>query len=108
MKVSELTIENIINYLRIDVTVNDDVKASAKKEVEMMLVAAKKYASSFTGLPESSQDGEKSLEDYEDITIAVLAIISDMYENRIANIEKQTYSNKTVECILSMHSFNLV
>lgn len=107
MKTSELTISFIKDYLRID-SMGEEGNYIVDGELGAMLASAKKYASSYTGLPETATDGELSLDSYDDITFAVLAIVSDMFENRTSNVDKQTYANRTVECILSMHSFNLV
>ena len=37
------------------------------------------------------------------IQAAVLLIISDLYENRVAQVEKQLYQNKTVEMLLNFN-----
>lgn len=105
MKPSEITTAYIRNYLRIDL--DQEAADISEEEIGDMLKAAIKYAESYTGLPLKS-DGERCLDDYDDVTFAVLAIVGDLYENRTAELDKQPYQNKTVECILSMHSFNLV
>ena len=106
MKPSEITTDYIKDYLRIDL--DQEAADIAEEEIRDMLKAALKYAESYTGLPVKSEPGERCLDDYDDVTFAVLAIVGDLYENRTAELDKQPYQNKTVECILSMHSFNLV
>ncbi len=106
MKPSEITVEYIRDFLRIDT--GEDIDSIIISELEAMKAAAIQYAESYTGLPMISKDGEKCLDDYEDVTFAILAIVTDLYEARSANLEKRTYQNRTVECILSMHSYNLV
>lgn len=97
MKPSELTDKYIAEYLKIDDT----------EDVTPMKEAAFAFASAYTGLPQTATE-EKSLDDHEDITIAILALIADMHENRIANLDKQSYANETVERILAMHSVNYI
>ena len=106
MKPSEITTEYIRNFLRIDPEADVDEIVTA--ELETMHAAAVEYAESYTGLPAIGEAGSRCLDDYEDVTLAILAIITDMYETRSANLDKRTYQNRTVECILSMHSYNLV
>lgn len=107
MKPSKLTIEYIRDFLRIDP--GDDADQIITAELSAMHAAAVQYAESYTGLPlAADEEGERCLDDYEDVTIAILAIIADMYETRSSTLEKRTYKNQTVECILSMHSYNLI
>ena len=106
MKPSEITTDCIRDFLRIDEMGPEQEMIG--KELESMRSAAIKFAESYTGLPITSESGDRCLDDYDDVAIAILAIVADMYENRAASVDKQTYQNKTVECILSMHSYNLV
>ena len=96
MKVSEITLEYIIEYTRIDVP--DEAE---RKLLDAIKAAAVSYASSYTGL------NPEELDQHEDITIAVLALISDMYDNRSVSV-KETGVNRIVESILGMHSVNLL
>lgn len=66
-----------------------------------MQVAAVAYASGQTGLTEEELDG------YEDITIAVLDVISDMWDNRSMTIDRSNL-NIVADTILYMHSRNLL
>lgn len=98
MKVSEITEAVIANYCRI---MEEDITGTEKLSLEAMKIAAVNYAKSYTGL----SDG--ALDKHEDITIAVLTLISDMYDNRAMIVDKNNV-NRTAEIILSMHSKNLL
>lgn len=98
MKVSELTIPIIANYCRI---MDDDVSDSENLSLEAMKIAAISYARSYTGLSDSE------MESHEDITIAILTLIADMYDNRSMIVDKNNV-NRTAEVILSMHAKNLL
>lgn len=98
MKVSELTIPIIANYCRI---MDDDVSDSENLSLEAMKIAAISYARSYTGLSDLDMDR------HEDITIAILTLIADMYDNRSMTVDKNNV-NRTVEIILSMHAKNLL
>lgn len=98
MKVSELTIPVIANYCRI---MDDDVTDSENLSLEAMKIAALSYARSYTGL------SDLEMERHEDITIAILTLIADMYDNRSMIVDKNNV-NRTAEVILSMHAKNLL
>lgn len=98
MKPSELTVQNIADYLRID-----DIGEVEKIEIDNMRLSAIAYAKSYTGLV------EKELDEHEDITQALLLLIADMYDNRNIYLEgKSGNRNKAVDSILNMHSVNLL
>jgi hypothetical protein len=79
------------------------------------------YVESHTGLPKTSastttvaSDGTSTttyesdcLDAHEDVTMAVLALVSDMYDNRQMTVDSSN-SNRLVESILSLHSVNLI
>lgn len=71
------------------------------------MTAAKKYISAYTGIPEVSVVGGEILDDHEDFSIVFFVLCQDMYENRSMVAEKTT-TNRVVECILGMHSRNLL
>ena len=98
MKVSELTIPIIANYCRI---MDDDVSDSENLSLEAMKIAAISYARSYSGL------SDLEMERHEDITIAILTLIADMYDNRSMIVDKNNV-NRTAEVILSMHAKNLL
>ena len=93
MKVSEITKETILNHIREDADNLEDEDISL---LEAMKKASIEFCKSQTGL---TQD--------EDLTIAVLTLISDMWDNRSMTIQKSNI-NIVVDAILGMHRTNLV
>ncbi len=90
MKISELTPQIIAEYVHIEA---DDLL------LEPCRKAAVNYAVSYTGHTEAE------LDEYEDVTIAVLLKISDFYDQRTEHTDKGI-NNPAVETILSMHRVN--
>lgn len=90
MKVSEITVGFIGEYLRVD---GETVTITALKS------AAISYIKGYTGLT------DEELDDHEDISIAVLVLCSDMYDNRQMTVQNDK-ENPTVKQILSMYSKN--
>lgn len=66
-----------------------------------MMVGAKSYIKGYTGLDDTALDTK------EDLTLAYLALISDMYENRSFTVDKDKV-NKLVEGMLYLYSINLL
>ena len=66
-----------------------------------MKVAAVNYCIGYTGLSVAD------LDDHEDITIAVLTLISDMWDNRSMTVDRANV-NRVIDTILGMHCVNLV
>ena len=97
-KVSEITIEDVARYIRVD-----DYEVS---DIETYLNIAKNYISSYTGIPVTSEDGE-SLDDFADFIIAVYILCQDMYDNRTLYVDKNNV-NKVVQTILDMHTRNFL
>ena len=93
MKISELTVDDIINHVRAEEPEDPILPIIHKAAID--------YVRNYTGLSDEEMDA------YEDLTLAVLIIASDMYDNRGATV-KEANSNKTLECILGMHSKNLL
>ena len=89
-------------------------EASALSEADLAYIdvikgAAIQYAKTATGIngvDEPDNNGRK-LDDYPDITMAVLVIISDMYDNRQFTVDKKDV-NRVVDNIFSRYAFNLV
>lgn len=100
MKVSEITIQNIADYLRLDDT--------AESLLTPILASAKQYISNYTGIPTESTDlSIKTLDDCEDFYIVVMILCQDMYDNRSMYVDKSNL-NRVVETILGMHCINLL
>lgn len=95
-KVSEITIEDVARYIRVD-----DYE---ERDIATYLNIAKSYVSSYTGIPVTSEDGE-SLDDFPDFVIVVYLLCQDMYDNRTMYVDKGSV-NKTVQTILDMHTRN--
>lgn len=91
MKVSEITVNDLAEYLRVDDT----------NEIATMLSSAKAYIKSYAGLT------EEQLDEHEDITHAIFVLVADMYDNRVLTV-KSSNVNKVVESILNMYSTNLL
>lgn len=94
MKVSEITLEDIKQHLRLDHT-EDDIYLMT------LLYVAKSYVKNYTGLDDTK------INLIDELSSAVLMIICDLYENRSTTIEKGTL-NKIYDSILSMHSCNFL
>jgi uncharacterized phage protein (predicted DNA packaging) len=92
MKVSEVTLATLKNYIRVDHD-EDDVL------LEAILVGAKAFIKGFAGL--DILDFDK----YEDTTIALLVLCSEMYDNRSYSVDNHEV-NPVVRTILQMYSTN--
>lgn len=94
MKVSELTRDNVIAFIRLD---------GIEPEIppEMLLTAAKAYVKGYTRLT------DEEIDLHEDITLAVLVLCSDMYDNRQMQVEGDKV-NRVVSSILDLHQRVLV
>lgn len=95
MKVSEITINNVVEYLRLE-----DGEYT-ESELDNLLNVAKKFVKSYTGL------SEDEIDTHEDFYIVVMVLCQDMYDNRSYYVDKNNL-NKVVETILGMHSVNLL
>ena len=98
MKVSEITIDDICRQIRQDkayLTPDDEAL------IPIMQKASVEYVKSYTGLT------DEEIDTHEDITIAVLVLISDMYDNRQMYVDKSNV-NRVVDTILGMHCVNLL
>lgn len=98
MKVSEITVNDIIRYLREE---PEDLTAEEIQDIENYLVTSKKFIKSYTGLT------AEEIDTHEDFYIVVMVLCQDMYDNRSYYVDKSNL-NKVVETILGMHSVNLL
>ena len=100
-KVSEITVEDIANYIRLT-----EISDIERKELQTYLNIAKNYISNYTGIPEASDvDGSETLDTYSDFIIVVYILCQDMYDNRAMYVDS-TNINKVVHTILDMHTRN--
>ncbi|MBO5908598.1 MAG: phage gp6-like head-tail connector protein [Clostridia bacterium] len=94
--VSEITYQDIADYIRLDELTNDDVNTLIN-----LLAVAKQYILSYTGLTATQMDL------YADFVIVVLILCQDMWDNRTMYVDNNNL-NKVVDTILGMHSVNLL
>jgi len=98
MKVSEVNIDVLKNYIRIDTDEDDEL-------LNQILSSVKKYIQHYTGLTLEEIDQK------EDMTIALFSLCAEMYDNRQYTVSNGRYSvgeNKIVSSILNLHSVNLL
>lgn len=98
MKVSEVTVKNLADYLRLDYGTLDPEEIS---ELETFLTSAKVFISDYTGLNQAEIDV------HESFVAAVFVLVQDMYDNRSYYVDK-SHINHVIESILEMHSVNLL
>ena len=94
MKVSEITINEVKEYIRIDTNEEDIL-------LNTILIGSKAFIKAYTGLTDAEVD-EK-----EDLTLVVYILCSEMHENRQYTVEKINI-NPIIQSILDMHSVNLL
>lgn len=97
MKVSDVSAQNVMDFLRIDTPTQVE-----ETEIAAMMTAAKNYIVGYTGLT------LEEIDEHEDITIAYEVLIADMFDNRNYQTDKPTYVNRTVQSILSLYRVNLL
>lgn len=91
-KVSEITINDIAEYIHLD-----EIGDAEEKQLSTFLTVAKDYIKNYTGLDD--------LDEYADIVLAVFVLCQDMYDNRTMYIDKSNV-NRVVQTILDMHTRN--
>ena len=97
MKISEITTQDLTDYLRID-----NPTEIEDSEIERMKTSAISFITGYTGLTETE------LDDFEDLTQALFVLVADMFDNRNMQSDKSVNVNKMVDRILGMHSVNLL
>ena len=98
MKVSELGIKELCRQVRIE---EDYLLPADREHLEILKRAAIEYVKGYTGLD------EESIDLHEDITVAVLVLVSDMYDNRQMYVDKGNV-NRVIDTILGMYCTNLL
>ena len=96
-KMSDITAQDCADYIRID----GILTADETNLLNSLLGVAKTFVTSYTGRTPAECDT------FPDIVIVVLILVQDMYDNRTLYVDKDSL-NKVVECILGMHSVNLL
>lgn len=95
-KVSDITISNISDYLRIPETTSD-----IESFLSTILTTAKDYIKSYTGLDDAGMDA------HADLCIAVYVLCQSMYDDRSFYVDKSNL-NQVVDSILNLHVTNLL
>lgn len=95
MKLLDITLDTVKSYTHIDFD-DDDILLE-----EVIMPSAKSYLVSHTGL------SLEELNQYEDISIAFLCLVSDMYDNRQTTVSNNKI-NPTTDFILNTHRVNLL
>jgi len=95
-KISEITIDDLVDYLRLP-----DVDSAQLTLLTTIKAAAINYIVGVTNLSLAV------LDNYPDLTLALYALVQDMYDNRAIYVEKANISD-TVSTILNMYRTNLL
>ena len=104
LKVSDITYQDIAKYLRIGSPTNIEEYELPEDEINLLnnlINISKKFIIGYTG------HTEEELDNYADFVIVVFILCQDMYDNRTLYVDK-TNLNQVVECVLGMHSINLL
>jgi hypothetical protein len=89
-KVSEITVQDIINFIR-----EGELDDADTQQLETLLIIAKDYITNYTALVD--------LDEYADLVIVVYILCQDMWDNRTMYVDKGNM-NKVVQTILDMHT----
>lgn len=95
-KVSDITYEDVADYLRLAEVDNDEINT-----INTLINVAKTFISNYTGRT------NEELDNYQDFVIVVLVLCQDMWDNRTMYVESKNLNN-VIESILGMHSVNLL
>lgn len=97
MKLSEIDVPFVKEYLRQDGDEDD-------KLIEAILEGAKDYIVKYTG------QSLNQLEESEDLTIAVLVLVAEFYDNRTISVNERINlrMNSMLESLIGRYSMNLL
>lgn len=97
MKISEINLDIAKEYLRQDDNSDDRI-------IQLMLDSAKSYVINFTGAT------MEQLDEQEDISLAVLLLLAEFYDNRTIAINDKLNLrfNEMLVSLLGRHSINLL
>lgn len=96
MKVKEITVQKLADYLRISETTD-----SFKDSLNDYLNIAKEYIYNYTGLE------REKIEDSVALCIVIFVLVQDMYDNRSLYVDDKNI-NKVVSSILEQHRRNFL
>lgn len=94
MRISAVTINDLKEYAHVYHNEDDALFKS-------ILAACTSYIKGYTGLD------DWTLDDKEDITIALFVLSNELYDNRTFSVENDKV-NPVIKSILDMHSINLL
>lgn len=94
MKISEITPEIVKDYCGISDNDSDEIIKNA------LMPSAKSYIVGYTGL------SEEEIDEHEDLSIAFMVLVSDMYSQRDYTLSFQKQVNPAVSTILGLYSVN--
>lgn len=95
MKLLDITLDTVKSYTHIDFDDDDSLIA------DVIMSSARNYIESFTGLT------LEELNEFEDVSIAFLCLVSDMYDNRQTTVSNDKI-NPTTDFILNTHRTNFL
>ena len=96
-KVSDITAQNVADYLRIAELTNEDTDF-----ITSCINVAKDYILKYTGI-----ENAEALDAYNDMVIVVYVLCQDMYDTRALYVDNSNV-NRVVENILGLHQRNLL
>ena len=96
-KVSDITAQDVADYLRIAELTTDDTNF-----INTCIGAATDYILKYTGIVDKNE-----LDKYEDMVTVVFVLCQDMYDNRAMYVDTSNV-NRVVENILGLHQRNLL
>lgn len=96
MKVSDITAQDLADYMRISELSDDDTNS-----LNNMLLVAKTFIKNYTG------QTDEGLDAYQDFIIVVFVLVQDMWDNRTLYVDTKNI-NYVVSAILGCHSVNLL
>ncbi len=95
-KVSEITPQDVADYIRLDELTDDETNT-----LDTLIEVSKAFIVQYTGR------SAEELDNYPEMVIVVLILCQDMYDNRTLYVDKAGM-NRAVETILSLHCVNLL
>lgn len=98
MKVKDITVDSVVDYLRLS-----DGEYDAP-ELQAMLAAAKRYVCEYTGRDMAW------VNDRDDLWAVVMVLVQDLHDNRSLYVTgtQEKNVNRMIWSALSMHSVNLL
>lgn len=95
-KISEITSQNMAEYLRLPDPSVDDLNT-----LNTLMDVAIDYIAKYTGRT------KEELDEYNDMVIVGLVLVQDMWDNRTMYVDTSN-ANKVVESILNLHLVNFL